>query len=530
MPHFEIQMPGKPSYNHELRDGETTVGRDQKNMLVIEDLRVSRQHAIIKNSPDGVTFRDLGSGNGTIVNGQPLSARFDRKLVNGDVIKLGSCSLTLKLGDGEKKPAAHEDSEFRQVLQLTPDDMIGNSTPGIITSQEVSPLLLRRELEKREQLLRLFYQLGEKLSSIFSLPQIYSQVFEILMQATPASRCFIFRKTDQGDFEQVQAHFREEGDNRDPLPISKTIFEKVARERVSILLSDSQHDQPLTSQSIIAHQIRSIMAAPISGPRGLLGIIYADRFDLLDTFQAQDLDTLNAVAVQTGIAINAAINHERLQKQAQARDRFERFLPRQVIDEILRSPEKVKLGGIRQPVTALFADVRGFTTLSESSSPELIVNLLNRYFTIVSEIIFRNTGTLDKYIGDGLMALFGAPYISALDTVNAVRAAIEMQRAMVGFNQQLANDKLPPISIGIGINAGQAIVGYIGSESRLDYTAIGDTINTAARLESKAQPGQIVISENAAQILDESFRINPIGTQALKGKLTSIRLYDVLWD
>lgn len=527
MPHLEIQMPGKAPFNFELRDGETTIGRDQKNMIAFEgDLRVSRQHAVIRYSPEGCTVRDLGSGNGTLVNNQPLSPRFDLKLSNGDVVKMGNCTITIHLGE-----KIGEESEFKQVLQRTPNDLIGNSLPGMVTSQEVSPVILRRELEKREQLLRLFYELGEKLSSIFSLPQIYDQVFQILMQATPASRGFIFRKTDQGEFEQVASHFREDSDDRDPLPISKTIFEKVARERVSVLLSDAQRDNAqLTSHSIIAHQIRSIMAAPISGPKGLLGIIYADRFDLLETFSEQDLDILNAVAVQTGIALNTAINHERLQKQAKARDRFERFLPRQVIDEILRSPEKVKLGGERQPVTALFADVRGFTTLSESSSPEMIVGLLNRYFTIVSEIIFRNSGTLDKYIGDGLMALFGAPYISALDTVNAVRAAIEMQRAMVGFNKQLAADSLPPISIGIGINAGQAIVGYIGSETRLDYTAIGDTINTAARLESKAKPGQIVISENAAQILDESFRIELIGTQSLKGKLQSIRLYEVLWD
>jgi adenylate cyclase len=149
---------------------------------------------------------------------------------------------------------------------------------------------------------------------------------------------------------------------------------------------------------------------------------------------------------------------------------------------------------------------------------------------MVSEIIFKHSGTLDKYIGDGLMALFGAPYASELDAIKAVRAAVEMQRAMVTFNERLRADNLPSIQIGIGVNTGAAIVGYIGSESRLDYTAIGDTVNTAARLESLAQPSQIVISENTMQSLDETFRVRSLGTERLKGKHVNLRILEVVWQ
>jgi adenylate cyclase len=298
-----------------------------------------------------------------------------------------------------------------------------------------------------------------------------------------------------------------------------------------VLLEDAQRGSPgISSKSILVQQVQSVMAAPIIGQRGLLGIIYADRHNALESFAPDDLDLLNAVAVHTGIAINTVISHERLQKQAQARANFERFLPRQVVDHILRSPDAIKLGGVRQMVTALFADIRNFTTLSENSTPELIVNLLNRYFSMVSEIIFRHGGTLDKYIGDGLMALFGAPYVGELDAVQAVRAAVEMQRAMHSFNERLAAENLPPISIGVGVNTGPAIVGYIGSETRLDYTAIGDTINIASRLESLAQPGQIVISENTMQVLDESFVLKPLGTERLKGKNVNLRIAEVVWQ
>ncbi len=529
MPNLYVQTPANKNFTFEINRPEITIGRELKNDLILDDPRVSRLHAILLKTDAEVILRDQGSGNGTFINGQRIPPNSDFKLKDSDQIKLGSCTLTFQKADPLRTQPSVD--SFREVLQKTPNDLLSQSALHSFTaSQEVPAIVYRQELEKKERILRLFYDLNLKLSSAYTLEDIYQQVFDILMEVTPASRAFIFRKTEQGDFEQAAARMRKEGDVGTPLPISQTVFAKVASERVSILLEDAQQNASgLLSKSILYNQIQSVMAAPIIGPRGLLGIIYVDRQDDLETFSADDLDLLNAVAVHTGIALNTIITYERLQKQSQARASFERFLPRQVVDEILRSPERIKLGGQRQKLTALFADVRGFTTLSETSTPEVIVSLLNRYFSMVSEIIFRHGGTLDKYIGDGLMAMFGAPYVTELDAVQAVRAAVDMQQAMIPFNEKLQTDNLPPINIGIGINTGQAIVGYIGSETRLDYTAIGDTVNIAARLESLAQPGQIVISENTMQALDESFILKPLGTEKLKGKNVNLRIAEVVW-
>lgn len=529
MPNLYVQTPGNKNFTFEVNKPEISIGRELKNDLILDDPRVSRMHAVIVKSDGGVTLRDLGSGNGTFVNGHRIQPNVDFRLKNEDQVKLGSCSITYQEADPMRTQIPSE--SFREIVQKTPNDLLSVSAlHSFSESQEVPSLVYRQELEKKERILRLFYDLSHKLSSVFSMEEIYDQVFEILISVTSASRCFIFRKNEQSEFEQVAARMRKEGDIGTPLPISQTIFARVASERVSVLLEDAQQSDPsFASKSILYNQIQSVMAAPIVGPRGLLGIIYADRHEDPEPFSADDLDLLNAVAVHTGIALNTVITYEKLQKQAQARSSFERFLPRQVVDEILRSPDGIRLGGVRQKVTALFADVRNFTTLSESSTPEMIVNLLNRYFSMVSEIIFRHGGTLDKYIGDGLMAMFGAPYVTALDAIQAVRAAIEMQRAMVGFNERLKAENLPPISIGIGINTGPAIVGYIGSETRLDYTAIGDTINTAARLESISAPGQIVVSENTMQALDEGFLLKPLGTERLKGKNVTLKTAEVVW-
>ncbi len=529
MPSFYVQTTNR-NYTFDIDKPEIAIGRELKNDLILDDPRVSRYHAVARKMAEGVTIRDLGSGNGVFVNGVRIAPNVDFKLAQNDQIKLGSCTLTFQ--DVDPLRTQEVDNVLREVMQKTPKDVIATSALASHTKPEDVPALIyRQELEKKERILRLFYDLSLKLSSVFSLDEIYQQAFEILFSVTPVSRCFIFRKNEQGEFEEVASKIRENEASGKTMPISQTIFAKVAGERVSVLLEDPKSGAlEITSKSVVATRVQSVMASPIIGPRGLLGIIYADRFDAFQRFNADDLDLLNAISVHMGIAINTVINYERLQKQAQARSSFERFLPRQVVDQILRSPDEVKLGGVRQKVTALFADVRNFTTLSETSTPELIVNLLNRYFSMVSEIIFRHSGTLDKYIGDGLMALFGAPYASELDAIKAVRAAVEMQRAMVAFNERMRAEKLPPIQIGIGVNTGPAIIGYIGSESRLDYTAIGDTINTAARLESLAQPGQIVISENTMQSLDETFRVRSLGTERLKGKNVNLRILEVVWQ
>jgi adenylate cyclase len=529
MPSFRIQAPGNRLFTYRPTKSEITIGRDTQNDLVLDDPRVSRRHATVRQTSNGIFISDLKSGNGTFVNNQRITEA-GVKLADGDTIKIGDCTLTLSTEDTDQLKVFQD--ELRQVLQKTPDEMLTHSSiPDPGASQELAPIVLRHELEKKERILALFYELSRKLSSVFSLEEIYDKVFEIVLQVTPAARCFIFRKNEQGEFQQVAARTRDASEAGRPLPISKTIFEKVARERVSVLLENAQRDsRALPSHSILFNQIHSVMAAPIIGRRGLLGIIYADRHDVLESFSSDDLDLLNAVAVQTGIAIDTVTTYERLQREAQARSNYERFLPQQIVDDILRSPEKVKLGGVRQKVTAFFADVRGFTTLSENSKPEIIVNLLNRYFTLASEIIFRHGGTLDKYIGDGMLALFGAPIVSERDAVKAVRAAIDLQRALIEFNEELAEMQLPPIAVGIGINTGPAIVGYIGSEQRLDYTAIGDTINTAARLESVAKPGQIVISETTWQDIDEGFTLKPLEPVKLKGKATNLQVAEVVWQ
>jgi adenylate cyclase len=204
-------------------------------------------------------------------------------------------------------------------------------------------------------------------------------------------------------------------------------------------------------------------------------------------------------------------------------------MPRHVVELILADPDALSLGGANQVVTTLYSDIRGFTTMSERLAPEVVVKLLNEYFGEMTPIVFEHEGLLDKYIGDGLMALFGVPYSSDKAAANAVGAAVAMQQRMITLNEELQRLSLPEIAIGIGLNTGTVTVGYIGSDQRTDYTAIGDAVNVAARLEQQAGPWQILISQSTRDAMGDVFPVKPVGEIRVKGRTLPAQVFEVEW-
>ncbi|MGH9825501.1 MAG: adenylate/guanylate cyclase domain-containing protein, partial [Blastocatellia bacterium] len=313
--------------------------------------------------------------------------------------------------------------------------------------------------------------------------------------------------------------------------ISKTVLDRVLTERVTLLSTDAQEDERLAlARSLIIQQVHSVMCAPLLVKEETAGVIYVDCRDPLKTFSSDDLDLLNALAAATSMAIDNASTHDQLVREALARAAYSRFMPRHVVNELLTHPDSISLGGTNQIVTMLFSDIRGFTSMSEGLSPETVVQILNKYFAEMTPLVFAHKGMLDKYIGDGLMALFGVPYQSDDAAGSAVQAAIAMERAMAKLNQELKLAGLPDIAIGIGVNTGNVTVGYIGSEQRTDYTAIGDSVNLAARLEKQAGPGQILISRSTFEALKEPVPTRLFGEIKVKGKKESVQVYEVLWQ
>src|SRR5262245_10062442 len=259
MPSFYVQTTNR-NYTFDIDKPEIAIGRELKNDLILDDPRVSRYHAVARKTEDSVTIRDLGSGNGVIVNGNRIAPNVDFKLAQNDQIKVGSCALTFQ--DDDPLRTQEVDNILREVMRKTPSDVLVTSALASYSKPEDVPALVyRQELEKKERILRLFYDLSLKLSSVFSLEEIYGQAFEILFSATPVSRCFIFRKNEQGEYEEVAARTRDAEGPAKTIPISQTIFSKVAGERLSVLLEDPKSGgAELTTKSIVGTRVQSVMA------------------------------------------------------------------------------------------------------------------------------------------------------------------------------------------------------------------------------------------------------------------------------
>ena len=207
---------------------------------------------------------------------------------------------------------------------------------------------------------------------------------------------------------------------------------------------------------------------------------------------------------------------------------FTRYVAREVVEEILKDPENLVLSGERRQVTVLFCDVRGFTPLSERLSPEEVVLLLNDFYNLMIETTFKYDGTLDKFLGDAVMAVFGAPMAHPDHSARAIRTALAMQEGITGLNERRKRDGKEGISVGIGVSAGEAVAGTVGTEDRMEYTVIGDSVNLAARLESNAKPGQILISHRTYERVRDLVDARPLGRIRVKGKEEEVEVYEVL--
>jgi len=229
------------------------------------------------------------------------------------------------------------------------------------------------------------------------------------------------------------------------------------------------------------------------------------------------------------MVIEQASLNEQIRAEERLRNRLERFHSPQVIDMILRGGPETK-DDIMEPkdltATILFTDINGFTRLSEQMPPRDVNMVLNQYFSRMTDIIFKHDGTLDKYIGDGLMAVFGAPMERDDDPDRAILAAQEMR---VELAQMMEGEGLgTKFSIRIGINTGRVVAGNIGSPKRMDYTVIGDPVNIASRLESIARPGQILIGEETYNHIKGKFPVKKVGPRKVKGKAAQIMVYEVM--
>src|SRR5438477_6457371 len=460
------------------------IGRAPDNQIVLDDPRASRHHAHIKANEDGSFMLIDGviangqikrSANKVFVNGEQ---KFEHPLTDGDRVTIGASTIRF------------EQPQEERTADLSYDDKPLGHTQLLMSAKDVLSTVLRQaepvtaagaprdkvleSLQRKANILAELYEMSKALGSGFDLDKIFKKATDIIFRSTPADRVIallaegivteqnadeakLFPIATRARDEKLEAHARK-------MTIGRTITRKVMKDRVALLSQDVAADEQFAGvDSIVSQGVRSTICAPLVGESRVHGAIYADRLDPFAAFKPDDLELISAVAAQTAVAVENARSHERLAREEVARANYSRFMPEYVVQQILENPDSFKLGGVNQTLTVLFADIRGFTRLSEHAPPERVVQLLNNYFTAMSDIIFAHGRTLDKYIRDGLMALFGAPTATPDDACNAVAAAVAMQREMKDINEELRSEGLSEIAIGIGLHTGVATVGYIGS-------------------------------------------------------------------
>jgi adenylate cyclase len=527
------------------------IGRAPDNQIVLDDPRASRHHAHVRADADGsfmivdgalVNGQIKRSANKVFVNGEQ---KFEHLLKDGDRVTIGASTLRF------------EQPKEERTADLSYDDKPLGHTQLLMSAKDVLTTVLRQadsttaagaprdkvleSLQRKANILSELYEMSKALGSGFDLDRIFKMATDIIFRSTPADRVIallaetvvteanaddakLFPIATRARDEKLEAHARK-------MTIGRTITRKVMKDRVALLSQDAAADEQFAGvDSIVSQGVRSTICAPLFTESGVHGALYADRLDPFSAFKPDDLELISAVAAQTAIAVENVRAHERLAKEEVARANYSRFLPEYVVKQMLENPESFKLGGVLQTITVLFADIRGFTRISEHAPPEKIVQLLNRYFSAMTDIIFAHGGTLDKYLGDGLMALFGAPTVTAKDAGNAIAAAVAMQRRMLSINDELRAEGFPEIGIGIGLHTGEVTVGYIGSERRSEYTAIGDAVNTASRLESNAKAGEILVSEVTAKAAHSRYQLAAREPISVKNREQPVPLFEVEWQ
>ena len=315
--------------------------------------------------------------------------------------------------------------------------------------------------------------------------------------------------------------------------IPRSIARPVLTEKVAILSGDAPRDERFGGASIIAQRVRSAMCTPLIGRENRVrGILYVDNLTTPRRFDDDDLDFLAAFSNIAAAAIENSEFAERIRRDLLVRSNFERFFAPSLAARIASASEEVRPGGEKRTVAVLFGDIRGFTALAEEMRPDDLARLLSSYYRVMVEIVFRHGGTLDKFIGDAVMAQWGAPIATPSDADSALNAAREMARGLADLNVRLRMERgsaeCPVLEMGFGLNYGESFAGYVGAERRLEYTVIGDTVNTASRLCAEAGPGEILITEELRAALEHPPEMSERGTIELRGKSQPTTVYCVL--
>jgi adenylate cyclase len=517
------------------------VGRAVTSDVPIYDPTISRRHAEVSLTDGGVKVKDAGSSNGTFLNGARISEAI---AAENDVITFGKVAFRVKEvsapvvrpqvvpsasaefgGGGGAKAAGGT------IVRQLPVSVSGG-VPAIVTATPSGASHLKvtaKSLEElREKKLELLLEISKELSKQQELDRLLDKVVEFTFQVMNVDRVSILLleaatgelvpRISKGRTAQSSASKH----------VPQSIARKVVDDRVAILSDNTAADERFKGKSILIQSVRSAMCTPLMGTvQTVLGILYVDNLTATHSFSDDDLKFLIAFGSLAAVAIENSQRSEQMRREALVLSNFQRYFSPNIAQVIAQQQDAGRLPSEKRPVVLFFSDIRGFTPMSETMSPDAIATLLTEYFTEMVEVVFEHGGTLDKFIGDAIMALWGAPMAHEDDADRAMRCALDQLAALEKLNAKWKEEGRPALAIGIGINFGEVFAGNVGSDRRLEYTVIGDAVNTAKRLCDTAGANEILISEPFYQQLKQPPKVDPLEPIQVKGKSNKIPVYRV---
>lgn len=511
----------------ELKRGANTVGRTRENDISLPHKSLSRAHARLEVTGNAVLLVDLASKNGTTVDG-----------VRIDVLTL-EAAHTISFGD---VAASYErGGESTQVDRPAVPTMVQNIDDDVtrmpladlmaprLAGLEVPPLALREAHAGGDRdKLRVLLKISQLLASPTRVTELLTTVLDLAFETLDIDRASILMfdaETEQLVPRTVKTRGPSGGDFR---AFSMSIARYVMDRGVAALFNDAVADPRLAEAgSVMMHSIRTAMCTPLKAPSRAYGVLYVDNVTHPSRFGEEDLEFLSAFACQAAIAIENALLAEQLAREAVSRANLLRFFPPAALPTLLERSD-AGLGAVEVEATLLFCDICSFSEMSSRMRPTEVIELLNRYFPALAEVVFRHEGTLEKYIGDALLAVWGAPLHHDDDAVRAVRAAIDMQRAVRAVNAERGGGQA--IAIHIGINSGMVAAGNIGSKDFIQYATIGAATNMASRICALASEGQIVLGGSRINLVREAgIQLTALEPVTVKGSDGKLEIYRVEW-
>lgn len=383
--------------------------------------------------------------------------------------------------------------------------------------------LTRRVIQANQQLkqnvseLNALYEVGKSITALIQPNKLLERIVDAVLAVTKCDECsLVLVDSNTG---QVKGHLRKR----------QADYKERARQAslVTRQLSPEMLEREIANQD---NGDETILSVPLQVGKRVMGTLSISK-RVSGEFTRHHDRLLRMLADYAAIAIhNIQLLHQlhltKEREKQQIRGVFERYVSPSVVEQVLGQPGRVSLGGTRQTVTVLFADVRGFSTFSANTSPEILVELLNKYLQVAAEAVLTQEGTLDKFMGDAVMAFFNAPLPQADHSIRAVRAAWTLRHAVKQLHQSLPEPYR--LNFGVGVGVGEAVVGNIGTAQMMNYTIIGDSVNKVKRLQENAKGGQILINQETFHLVQAYIEAKPVGNMTLKGQSQPEPVYEVL--